>query len=164
MPEQRAYTETSKIIKAPRETLYRALLDPAALAAWLPPGEMTGVVHHFDGRVGGGYEMSLFYPSSDTTGRGKTSEREDRSKVRFEELSPPTRIVQAVTFDSTDRAFSGEMKVIWTFEIVDGGTQVTVLCKDLPPGIRPSDNEAGSKQSLDQLARYVEENQRSQSS
>src|SRR5215211_2162578 len=120
MSKQPGYTETSKIIKAPRESLYRALLDPEALADWLAPGEMTGVVHQFDARVGGGYEMSLFYPSSDASGRGKTSEREDRFKVHFEELSPPTRIVQAVTFESTDQAFSGEMSVIWTFEIVDG--------------------------------------------
>jgi uncharacterized protein YndB with AHSA1/START domain len=160
MPDQRAYTETSKIIKAPRETLYRALLDPEALTVWLPPGEMTGVVHQFDARAGGGYEMSLLYPASDEAARGKTSEREDRFNVRFEELSPPARIVQAVTFESSDQAFSGEMRVIWTFEIVDGGTRVTVLCKDLPPGIRPADNEAGSKLSLDQLARYVEEKQR----
>ena len=60
MAEQRASTEVSKIIKAPREILYRALLDPEALTAWLPPGEMTGVVHQFDARVGGGYELSLF--------------------------------------------------------------------------------------------------------
>ena len=156
MPEERAYTETSKVIRAPRETLYQALLDPEALTEWLPPGEMTGVVHQFDGRVGGGYDLSLFYPTSDKAERGKTSEREDRSKVRFEELEPSSRIVQAVTFDSTDEAFSGEMKVIWTFEVVDGGTKVTVLCKDIPPGIRPEDNEEGSKLSLDQLAHYVE--------
>jgi hypothetical protein len=32
---------------------------------WLSPGDMTGKVHEFEGRVGGGYRMSLFYPPSE---------------------------------------------------------------------------------------------------
>lgn len=100
--------------------------------------------------------MSLFYPSSEQEFRGKTSEREDRFTVLFVELAPPGRIVQAVTFDSTDQGFSGEMTVIWTFEIAEGGPEVTVVCKDIPSGIRLEDNEAGSRMSLEQLARYVE--------
>lgn len=89
-------TQTSRVIKAPREDLYRAFTDPAALAVWLSPGEMTGTVHEFDARVGGGYRMSLYYSSSEQVYRGKTSEREDRFTARFVELTPPTRIVQAI--------------------------------------------------------------------
>lgn len=100
--------------------------------------------------------MSLFYPSSAQELRGKTSEWEDRFTVRFVELVPPGKIVQAVTFDSADQAFSGEMTVIWSFEIADGGTQVTVVCKDIPSGIRLEDNEVGAQLSLEQLAKYVE--------
>lgn len=155
-PSPGAFTRTSKLIKAPREVVYRALIDPAALAIWLPPGDMTGVVHDFDARIGGGYRMSLFYPSSAQELRGKTSEWEDRFTVRFVELVPPGKIVQAVTFDSADQAFSGEMTVIWSFEIADGGTQVTVVCKDIPSGIRLEDNEVGAQLSLEQLAKYVE--------
>ncbi|MDQ6662633.1 MAG: SRPBCC domain-containing protein [Chloroflexota bacterium] len=54
-------TRNSKFIKATPEALYRALTDPAALAVWLAPGDMTGEVHRFDNRVGGGYQMSLYY-------------------------------------------------------------------------------------------------------
>ena len=50
---------SSTDLKAPRSRVYRAFLTAEELAAWLPPGEMTGVVHAFDARVGGGYEMSL---------------------------------------------------------------------------------------------------------
>lgn len=95
-------------MKASRETLYRALTDPKALAIWLAPGDMTGKVHHFDLRVGGGYEMSLYYPSSDTSFRGKTSDKEDRFTARFVELAPE-KIVQAVNFNSDDPSFAGEM-------------------------------------------------------
>ena len=97
-----AKTRTSRVIKAPRAALYRAFTDPAALAVRLAPGEMTGKVHAFDARVGGGYRMSLFYPASEQVYRGKTSEREDRFTARFVELTPPTRIVQAISFDSGD--------------------------------------------------------------
>ena len=60
-----ASTQNSKFIKASPETLYRAFTDPAALAVWFAPGDMTAKVHSFDGSVGGGYQMSLYYPSSD---------------------------------------------------------------------------------------------------
>ncbi len=150
-----AYTRTSKVIKAPREALYRAFIDPAALAVWLPPGEMTGEVYYFDARVGGGYRMSLFYPSSGNVFRGKTSEREDNFTARFVELAPPARIVQSITFNSADPAFSGEMTLAATFEVEDSGTRVTIECKHIPSGIRPEDNEAGCRSSLEKLARYV---------
>lgn len=148
-------TRTSGIIKAPREALYEAFLDPAALTVWLPPGEMTGKVHYFDARIGEGYRMSLFYPSSEQAFRGKTAEREDSFTARFVELSPPRRIVQAVSFISDDPAFAGEMTLEATFELAKGGTEVTITCRHIPPGIRPEDNEAGCRSSLEKLARYV---------
>src|SRR5918997_4263968 len=76
-------TRTSAVIKAPREALYRAFTEPAALEVWQAPGEMTARVHEFDARVGGGYRMSLFYPASEQPSRGKTAEREDRFTARF---------------------------------------------------------------------------------
>jgi uncharacterized protein YndB with AHSA1/START domain len=151
-----ACTRTSKVIKAPRDTLYRAFTDPAALIVWLPPGEMTGKIYRFDARVGGEYRMSLFYPPSEQVFRGKTSEREDSFTTRFVELAPPTRIVQAVSFHSADPAFSGEMTFEATFEVKDDGTEVTIVCAHIPSGIRPEDNEAGCRSSLEKLARYVE--------
>jgi uncharacterized protein YndB with AHSA1/START domain len=149
-------TRTSIVIKASREALYRAFTDPEALASWLAPEGMTGKVHEFDSRVGGGYRMSLFYTSSEPTNRGKTAELEDRFSARFLELTPPARIVQAITFDSTDPAFAGEMTMIVTFEEKDGGTEVTILFEQIPPGIRPEDNDAGTRSSLEKLARFVE--------
>ena len=150
-----ARTRNSRVIKATPEALYRAFTDPAALAAWLAPGQMTGKVHEFNPRVGGGYQMSLFYPSSEQVYRGKTSQREDRFTARFLELTPPRRIVQAISFDSADPAFSGEMTMVVTFEDRDGGTEVTILFENIPSGIRPEDNDAGTRSSLEKLARYV---------
>src|SRR5260370_17249963 len=86
--------------------------------------------------------MWLFYPPDERTFRGKTSDREDMVEVRFLELAPPRRIVEAVSFVTTGPAFFGEMTMVATFEEVSGGTEVTLVCKNLPPGLRAEDNEA----------------------
>ena len=99
--------------------------------------------------------MSLFYPESEPGAPGKTNDREDRFTVRFLELSPFERIVEAVTFDTDDPAFAGEMTMTVTFVTEGRGTRVTIRFDDLPPGIRPQDNETGTASSLENLARYV---------
>ena len=152
----RASTRASRVIRAGAEELYAAFLDAEALVDWLPPAEMTGEIHQFDARVGGGYRMSLFYPPGERAFRGKTSEREDMVDVRFVELAPPHRIVEAINFVTIDPAFSGEMTLTAAFEAVSGGTQVTLMFENLPPGLRPEHNEAGSRLSLEQLARGFE--------
>ena len=149
-------TSTSKFINASRETLYRALTDPMAIGLWLAPGAMTGKVHSFDLRVGGGYQMSLFYPSTDKEARGKTNAHEDRFTARFLELSPPEKIVQAINFDSDKPEFAGEMIMEVRLENRSKGTEVTFLFNNIPPGIRPEDNDAGTRLTLEKLARYVE--------
>lgn len=149
-------TQNSKDIKATQEALYKAFTDPSALEVWLAPGEMMGKVHSFDLTTGGGYQMSLFYPPSEKESRGKTSEKEDRFTARFVELTPYKRIVQAITFDSSDPAFTGEMIMEVTFEAKEAGTAVTILFRSLPPGIKAEDNEAGTQSTLEKLAYYVE--------
>jgi uncharacterized protein YndB with AHSA1/START domain len=149
-------TRTSRLIRAPRRTVYDAFTRPDALAAWLAPEGMTGRVHQWDLRVGGGYVMSVYYPPSAGEGHGKTAEGEDRYTARFVELDPPSRVVLAIDFDSDDPAFAGEMIMAATLEDRPGGTEVTIAFRDLPPGIRPEDNDEGTRSSLEKLARYVE--------
>jgi uncharacterized protein YndB with AHSA1/START domain len=151
-----ASTRDSRIIRAPRGRVYRAFVDRDDLLAWLPPGEMTGAFHAFDARVGGGYRMSLSYPPDESSFRGKSSAQEDIVNVRFVEMVPPVRIVEAVTFVSDDPDFAGEMTLTVTCDEVPGGTEVTMVFENLPPGLRPEDNSAGAQLSLAQLARHVE--------
>jgi hypothetical protein len=68
----------------------------------------------------------------------------------------PRRIVEAVNFVTTDPAFFGEMTMTATFEEASGGTEVTLASENLPLGLRAEDNEAGSRLSLEQLARRFE--------
>jgi uncharacterized protein YndB with AHSA1/START domain len=93
-------SKNSLEIKASPEEIYKALTNPAALEVWQAPGEMTAKIYNFDLRVGGGYEMSLFYPAHENKMSGKTSEKEDRFSSRFIELIPNKKIVQAINFDS----------------------------------------------------------------
>lgn len=149
-------TQTSRVIKAAKESIYRALTESSALETWQAPGAMTGKVHRFDLKEGGGYTMSLFYPESEEIMSGKTSAKEDRFTVKFIKLNPPDKIIQSVNFDSDDPKFSGEMEMEITLEPVDAGTRTTFLFKNIPSGIKPADNEAGTASSLEKLARYVE--------
>ena len=150
------FTRNSKLIKASPETIYSAFTNRKALAIWLAPGEMTGQVQSFDLSVGGGYQMSLFYPKSEDGAPGKTSAKEDRFTAKFLELVPAKKIVQAITFDSDNPAFAGVMTMETTFEARDAGTMVTIIFRNSPPGINPKDNESGTELTLEKLARYVE--------
>ncbi len=152
----RASTRVSRIIKAPRRAVYKACLDPDAVASWRVPDNMTAHVHVFDPREGGTYRMSLTYRDPKQSPGGKTSEDTDTFQGRFVELVPDEKIVEAIEFDSRDPAFAGEMKMTTRLVDADGGTEITILCQDLPPGIRPEDNEEGTRQALQKLAALLE--------
>jgi uncharacterized protein YndB with AHSA1/START domain len=146
-----ARTRVTKIIKAPREAVYLAFLDPAALAAWLPPAGMSGHMHLFEPRVGGNIRMSLRYRDPNNS-PGKTSADTDTFRGRFAELVPHTKIVWIVEFESTDPAFAGEMKMITTLADVPEGTEIAMVCENIPKGIKPEDNVMGCRSSLQNLA------------
>ena len=148
-------TRASRLIPAAPAAVWDALMDPEALAQWLPPGDMTGVIHAFDGRVGGGFEMSLYYPEGETEHVGKTAEREDRTRVRFTALQPGRKVVWAVLFDTDDASLKAEMTITVSLEPAEGGTRVTFLSENLPPGLKPADNKEGSRLSLEKLARWL---------
>lgn len=143
-----------RVIHAAPEKIYRAHLDPEALASWLPPEGMSCRVEQFEPRAGGTYRMVLTY--EEPTASGKTTENSDSVQGRFVELVPDRLIVQIVTFDSDDAAFAGEMKITWTFMPVPEGTRVAVRCENVPSGIRPEDHAAGLASSLANLAKFCE--------
>lgn len=149
-------TTNSRIIHAKVEKVFEAFSNAHALEAWLAPSDMVGKVHNFNFRAGGGYTMSLFYPETEVNFKGKTADKEDRFSSRYIDIIPNKKIVEAVNFESDDPNFAGEMIMEVTFTPHQERTEVTFHFKNIPKGIRPEDNEAGTISTLEKLAKYVE--------
>jgi uncharacterized protein YndB with AHSA1/START domain len=146
----------SRVVKASPQTIYKAFVDPGALVSWLPPQGMIGHIYEFDARSGGAYRMSLTYVGTDHSTQGKTSEHADVFRGRFLELAQNERIVQSVEFESEDPVFAEEMIMTWTLVAVPEGTMVTIVCENVPEGIRKEDHDVGLRSSLENLAVYTE--------
>jgi uncharacterized protein YndB with AHSA1/START domain len=145
----------ARVIEAPPDVVYRAFIDPASLIAWLPPKGMTGQILHFDARPGGAFRMvlTLDQPGAST---GKTTDDSDIVEVRFVDLVVNERIVQLVDFESKQPEFAGTMRMTWTLRAVPQGTEVSILCEDVPSGISKEDHDAGLQSSLENLAAFAE--------
>ncbi|MCF2530309.1 SRPBCC domain-containing protein [Yinghuangia soli] len=153
-----------RTIAAPREDVYRALVERDALEAWLPPEGMSGRIERWDPRPGGGFRMVLTY--LDPAGSpGKSSDATDVVDVELADLVPPERVVQRAVFEAEDPAFAGVMTMTWQLAAADAvtgtragtGTTVTVTAADVPPGIHQDVHEEGIASSLANLAAYVEQ-------
>jgi len=144
----------SRVVEAPVERVFPALIDRAALELWLPPTGMTGVFERFDPRPGGGYRLVMSYGST-AGARGKTTSDTDVVEARFVEITPDVRVVQAVDFQSDDPTFAGTMTMTWTVRSVEGGTLVTITAVDVPDGISAEDHATGLASSLANLAAHL---------
>jgi uncharacterized protein YndB with AHSA1/START domain len=147
-------TRISRHVNAPREIVYRALLDPHAIAAWKVPTGMTSHVHEFDAREGGSFRISLTYDAPTKT--GKTTAHTDTYHGRFVKLVPNEQVVEVDEFETTDPALRGEMTITITLADADGGTDILAVHEGLPSGVPTADNETGWRMALDKLAALVE--------
>jgi uncharacterized protein YndB with AHSA1/START domain len=145
----------SKVIAAPPDRVYAALVDPEALTAWLPPKGMSGRFEHFDARPGGSYRLVLTYADA-SSAPGKSTAGSDIVDVRFVDIVSGERVVQAVDFVSDDPAHAGTMTMTWAVTAVDAGTRVQVRADNVPVGISAADHAEGLESSLSNLARYLE--------
>jgi uncharacterized protein YndB with AHSA1/START domain len=145
----------SRVIGASPDRVYAALIDPEALAAWLPTDGMTGHFEHFDLRPGGSYRLILTYVDA-SSARGKTAADSDTVDARFVQIIPGVRVVQAVEFESENPAFDGTMTMTWAITPLDIGSRVEIKAEDVPDGITSADHAAGLSSSLEQLATYLE--------
>jgi uncharacterized protein YndB with AHSA1/START domain len=147
-------TRISRHINAPREAVYRALLDSRAIAKWKVPEGMTCHVHEFDAREGGSIRVSLTY--DEPTATGKTTAHTDTYHGHFVKLVPNEQVVEVDEFETTDPALRGEMTITITLADADGGTDLVAVHDRLPRGVSSGDNEAGWQMALSRLAALVE--------
>lgn len=94
----------------------------------------------------------LGFGSSDRQNLGQHG----RAQGEFLELVPSKRIVQRIVFESENPAFAGAMTMTWNLDEVSGGTKVTIVCENVPAGIRQEDHEAGMSSTLANLAAFLE--------
>jgi uncharacterized protein YndB with AHSA1/START domain len=134
-----------RVLRARPEKVYRAFLDPDAMAKWLPPDGFTGKVHDMDARVGGTYRMSF---TNFTTGSTHAFGGE------YLELVPSERIRHTDRFD--DPGLPGEMQTTITLRRVSVGTELTILQEGLPPALPAEACYLGWQESLTLLAKLVE--------
>lgn len=149
-------TSVTRFMRAPREAVYRALIDPSAVAQWLHPEGMRCQVHAFDAREGGELRMSMIYEDEAHSNDGKTAGNADTFGGRFVRLVPNTQVVEAIEFETENADIKGEMRITITLADAPGGTEVTWLHENVPAAIRAEDNEMGTRMTLDNLAALVE--------
>ena len=134
-----------RVLTARPERVYRAFLDPDAMARWLPPNGFTCKVHHMDPRVGGTYKMSF---TNFTTGHSHSF------GGRYLELAPHERIRYTDVFD--DPSMPGEMITTIEINAVAMGTELRAEQSGIPDMIPLDACYVGWQQSLQFLAKLVE--------
>jgi len=134
-----------RVLRAPAERIYRAFLDPDAMAKWLPPHGFTGKVHEMDARVGGSYRMSF-------TNLGTGSSHSFGGT--YLELVPNELIRHTDKFDSAE--LPGEMRVTIKLRTVACGTELDIVQEGIPAPIPVEFCYLGWQESLTLLAQLVE--------
>lgn len=134
-----------RVLRAPPERIYRAFVDPDAMAKWLPPNGFTGRVHQIDARVGGSFRMSF---TNFSTGANHAFGGE------FVELTPHQRLRYTDRFD--DPNLPGVIEVTVTLRAVSCGTEVQIVQDGLPDVIPLESCYLGWQESLVLLGKLVE--------
>lgn len=134
-----------RVIRSSPEKIYRAFLDGAAMAKWLPPHGFTGTMHHLEPKVGGTFKMSF---TNFTTGGSHSF------GGKYLELVPYERLHYTDKFD--DPNMPGEIHVNVTLKKVAGGTELNIEQAGVPAVIPADMCYLGWQESLTQLAQLVE--------
>ena len=134
-----------RVLRAAPEKIYRAFLDPDAMAKWLPPNGFTGKVHHMDAKVGGTFKMSFTNFSSGNS---------HSFGGKYLELVPGQRVRYTDVFD--DPNLPGEMVTTVTLKKVVVGTEINVTQEGVPDAIPAEACYLGWQDSLTQLAMLVD--------
>lgn len=134
-----------RVLRAPPERVYRAFLDGAAMAKWLPPHGFTGTVHHMDARVGGNWRMSF---TNFTTGDSHSFGGE------YLELQPHVKIRYTSRFD--DPNLPGTLQTSVSLRAVPFGTELDVVQEGIPDVIPLEACHLGWQESLMLLTQLVE--------
>jgi uncharacterized protein YndB with AHSA1/START domain len=127
------------------EKVYRAFIEPDAIAKWLPPNGFTCTVRHMEPKVGGSYRMSF---------RNFTTGQDHSFGGQYEELVLNDRLRYTDRFD--DPNLPGEVRVTVTLKKVSVGTEVNIVQEGLPDAIPVEACYLGWQESLRNLGKLIE--------
>jgi uncharacterized protein YndB with AHSA1/START domain len=133
-----------RVLATKPEKVYRAFLNAAALAKWLPPNGFTCTVDQFDAQVGGTFRMAF---TNFTTGNSHSFGGE------YLELKPNELIRYTDRFD--DPGLPGTMNVTVKIKAVMVGTEIEIEQSGIPAAIPVEACYLGWQESLMQLAALV---------
>ena len=134
-----------RVLRAKPEKVYRAFLEPGAMAKWIPPYGYTCEVHHMDARVGGTFRMSFHNFAS---GHGHSFGGE------YLELVPNEMLRYTDKFE--DPNLPGTLHVTVRLKPVLVGTEIAIEQAGIPDVIPLEMCYLGWQESLAQLATLVE--------
>lgn len=133
------------VFTAKPEKVYRAFVEPDAMAKWLPPNGFTCTVNEFDPKVGGRYRMTF---------RNFTTGQPQAFGGTYTELVPNERLRYVERFD--DPNLPGEMTTTVTLRAVSVGTELSVVQAGIPAAIPAEACYLGWQDSLKNLTKLVE--------
>ena len=113
-----------RILATTPEKIYRAFVEPDAIAQWIPPNGFTCTVHQLEPKVGGSHRMSF---RNFTTGQGHSF------GGQYLELARNERLRYTDKFD--DPNLPGEIRVTVTLKKVSVGTELTIVQENLKVNI-----------------------------
>lgn len=134
-----------RVFAAKPEKIYRAFLEPDAVASWLPPFGYTCTVHELEAKEGGKHRMSF---------RNFTTGESHSFGGAYLKLVLGETLVYTDVFD--DPNLPGEMKVTVNLKPVSVGTEMTVVQENVPDQIPLEACYLGWQESLRKLAKLVE--------
>ncbi len=134
-----------RVLATRPEKVFRAFVEPDAVASWLPPFGFTCTVHELDAKVGGKHRMSF---------RNFTTGSSHSFGGTYKELVPGERLVYTDKFD--DPNLLGEMTVTVNLKAVSVGTEVSIEQSGIPDVIPREACYLGWQESLRKFAKLVE--------
>ena len=134
-----------RVLATKPEKVFRAFVEPDAIASWLPPFGFLCTVHELEANEGGTHRMSF---------RNFTTGASHSFGGTYLELVPGEKLVYTDRFD--DPGMPGEMKVTVTLKAVSVGTELSIEQQDIPDVIPTEACYLGWQESLRKLAKLVE--------
>ena len=143
----------SRVIRAPRERVFEAWLDPELRRKWWLTHHDEGLTTcEIDARVGGRYCMKQIGSCDDSP--DADDDYEWIMQGEFTEITPPQRLVFTWDVNHPNEPISNE-RVTVEFREVEGGTEVSILHEGILSSRLRDGTERGWAELLENQAKVI---------